>query len=248
MYNGIGLQTARGSGTNGYVQRNLSLVRHTKDKVNYKSEEEIKKLDAEMARPPNEEILAHERKRKVELKCMEMQELMEDQGYTDEEIDRKVSTFRKMLMEKEGVSEKLVDRDSSGRPIVKNSHQVAEASQAKNDALRAALGISEYFVEGSSFDPNRKAKEESARALEMAQKKYAILEEEKEGKRSRGRSVSPASSRSPSPSRDKKRRKKSKHGKHKSTKRADSQSRDRKHKKAKKSRSSRPNDDDDEYV
>lgn len=80
MYNGIGLQTARGSGTNGYVQRNLSLVRHTKDKVNYKSEEEIKKLDAEMARPPNEEILAHERKRKVELKCMEMQELMEDQG------------------------------------------------------------------------------------------------------------------------------------------------------------------------
>ena len=27
MYNGIGLPTPRGSGTNGYVQRNLSLVR-----------------------------------------------------------------------------------------------------------------------------------------------------------------------------------------------------------------------------
>nr|6QDV_R Chain R, Serine/arginine repetitive matrix protein 2 [Homo sapiens] len=26
MYNGIGLPTPRGSGTNGYVQRNLSLV------------------------------------------------------------------------------------------------------------------------------------------------------------------------------------------------------------------------------
>ena len=29
-YNGIGLSTARGSGTNGYVQRNLSLVRKAK--------------------------------------------------------------------------------------------------------------------------------------------------------------------------------------------------------------------------
>jgi serine/arginine repetitive matrix protein 2 len=26
MYNGVGLQTARGSGTSGYVQRNLSHV------------------------------------------------------------------------------------------------------------------------------------------------------------------------------------------------------------------------------
>ena len=33
MYNGIGLQTARGSGTNGYVQRNLGAIRHHKDKV-----------------------------------------------------------------------------------------------------------------------------------------------------------------------------------------------------------------------
>ena len=33
MYNGIGLTTARGSGTNGYVQRNLSLVRNVKEKV-----------------------------------------------------------------------------------------------------------------------------------------------------------------------------------------------------------------------
>lgn len=33
MYNGIGLQTARGSGTNGYVQRNLSFIKSFKDKV-----------------------------------------------------------------------------------------------------------------------------------------------------------------------------------------------------------------------
>jgi len=81
MYNGIGLETARGSGTNGYVQRNLSFIRRHKDTIDYKSEEQLQKLDSQLNRGPSHEILDHERKRKVELKCMEMQELMEEQGW-----------------------------------------------------------------------------------------------------------------------------------------------------------------------
>ena len=80
MYNGIGLQTPRGSGTNGYVQRNLAFVKSKKDRVDYKDEDELRKLEQSMNKQPNQEILDHERKRKVELKCMEMQELMEEQG------------------------------------------------------------------------------------------------------------------------------------------------------------------------
>lgn len=80
MYNGIGLQTPRGSGTNGYVQRNMSFVPKSREKVNYRTEEDIKKLDALANKKPNEGILAHERKRMIELKCFEMQELMEEQG------------------------------------------------------------------------------------------------------------------------------------------------------------------------
>ena len=45
MYNGIGLTTQRGSGTNGYVQRNLSFVQQKKDRINYKTEDEIKWRD-----------------------------------------------------------------------------------------------------------------------------------------------------------------------------------------------------------
>ena len=81
MYNGIGLTTPRGSGTNGFVQRNLSAVRVTKDKVQYKTEEDSIRLEKQLNRPANAEILQHERKRGVELKCMEMQDLMEEQGY-----------------------------------------------------------------------------------------------------------------------------------------------------------------------
>lgn len=81
MYNGIGLSTARGSGTNGYVQRNLSFVKQTKNKIEYRTEEDLKKLDAAINRPPNEEILAHQRKRHIELKCLEMEECMQEQGH-----------------------------------------------------------------------------------------------------------------------------------------------------------------------
>ena len=33
MYNGIGLQTPRGSGTNGYVQKNLAFIKMGRNKV-----------------------------------------------------------------------------------------------------------------------------------------------------------------------------------------------------------------------
>lgn len=80
MYNGIGLPTPRGSGTNGYVQRNWAFVRKGKEKVQYKTEEELEKLDSQNNRQPNQEILDHERKRKVEVKCIELEEILEDQG------------------------------------------------------------------------------------------------------------------------------------------------------------------------
>ncbi|GBP40947.1 hypothetical protein EVAR_26028_1 [Eumeta japonica] len=80
MYNGIGLQTPRGSGTNGYVQKNWATVRMPKDRVNYRTEEEIAKLDSASNKPPNREILDHERKRKIEVKCTELEDSLEEQG------------------------------------------------------------------------------------------------------------------------------------------------------------------------
>lgn len=81
MYNGIGLPTPRGSGTNGYVQRNLSLVRGRRgERPDYKGEEELRRLEAALVKRPNPDILDHERKRRVELRCLELEEMMEEQG------------------------------------------------------------------------------------------------------------------------------------------------------------------------
>nr|XP_011765636.1 serine/arginine repetitive matrix protein 3-like [Macaca nemestrina] len=68
-----------------------------------RAEEELRTAEPGLVKRAHREILDHERKRRVELKCMELQEMMEEQGYSEEEIRQKVGTFRQMLMEKEGV-------------------------------------------------------------------------------------------------------------------------------------------------
>nr|BAA95106.1 unnamed protein product [Mus musculus] len=68
-----------------------------------RAEEELRAAEPGLVKRAHREILDHERKRRVELKCMELQEMMEEQGYSEEEIRQKVGTFRPMLMEKEGV-------------------------------------------------------------------------------------------------------------------------------------------------
>ena len=49
MYNGIGIQTARGTGTNGYVQKNLSFVPQKRERVEYVKDVEMKKLETLIA-------------------------------------------------------------------------------------------------------------------------------------------------------------------------------------------------------
>ncbi|XP_071377722.1 serine/arginine repetitive matrix protein 3, partial [Centroberyx affinis] len=82
-------------------------------------EEEEPKAEPVLVKKPHREILDHERKRRVELKCMELQEMMEEQGYTEEEIRQKVSTFRQMLMDKEGV---ITREGSHTQPMVNHLH------------------------------------------------------------------------------------------------------------------------------
>lgn len=54
----------------------------------------------------------------------------------------------------------------------------------KNAKLREAFGISEYFVEGSSFDPDRKAKEDLKKSTALQDELQAQREAEREkGKR-----------------------------------------------------------------
>lgn len=181
MYNGIGLQTARGTGTNGYVQRNLSFVRTIKEKVEYKPDEEIKKLEAYANRKGNAELLKHERKRKIELKCVEMEDLMREQGYSDEEIDRKVEKFRKQLIDKDSHKEETqvdFEFDEYGRPIATESHKLAEANDLKNKKLREAFGLGEFDPEVRAKQMQEERKVREAQEAEIRNKRYQWVDED----------------------------------------------------------------------
>lgn len=61
------------------------------------------------------------------------------------------------------------------------THQLAEAQQEKNARLREAFGISQYFVDGTSFDADKQAKEQLARMnAAQEQERQRALEKEKE--------------------------------------------------------------------
>ncbi|KAI6105489.1 cwf21 domain-containing protein [Pisolithus sp. B1] len=94
MYNGIGLTTPRGSGTNGYVQRNLSALRVHQTPADRAAAWDIA---PPKHREPDGAILEHERKRKVEVKCLELQLQLEDDGLDEAEIVVKVQELREKL-------------------------------------------------------------------------------------------------------------------------------------------------------
>lgn len=89
MYNGIGLPTPRGSGTNGYVQRNLAQIRKTKHAP----------IVREETAEPNYDVILHQRKREIEAKCMRLRKSFERRGKSDEYIEEEVVRYRKRKLE-----------------------------------------------------------------------------------------------------------------------------------------------------
>ncbi|XP_069741050.1 serine/arginine repetitive matrix protein 3 isoform X2 [Narcine bancroftii] len=129
--NGEGLPCPRESCTNGCGQPMVSTAPQRKGSgAECSAEEELKQMEPMVVKKANREILDHERKRRVELKCMELQEMMEEQGYTHEEIRQKVGTFRQMLMEKEGVLTKENPQE----------HHVCESSSSSRKERKKKSG------------------------------------------------------------------------------------------------------------
>jgi serine/arginine repetitive matrix protein 2 len=177
MYNGIGITTPRGTGTNGYVQRNLSFVPTKRERVEYVKDADIKKLETLIEKKGNAEILEHEKKRKIEVKCMEMRDMMLNNEYDEEVTAQKVQKFRQMLIEREGLYDKTdIEYDEFGRPVAKETHQLAQANDEKNRKLREAFGIGEYNQKDIVKRRTEEAKEVERRKAEVANKQYTIVQ------------------------------------------------------------------------
>ena len=79
MYNGIGLKTARGSGTNGFVQRNLSYIRPSRV-LQFAQKNETEIIEPKIRQQDNT-ILEHQVRREIEVALLELEEKMEEQGF-----------------------------------------------------------------------------------------------------------------------------------------------------------------------
>ncbi|CAK9221945.1 unnamed protein product [Sphagnum jensenii] len=185
MYNGIGLTTPRGSGTNGYIQTNKFFVKARPVRVEVREYENGQGAGG-VSRKANKEILEHDRKRQVELKLTELEDQLVEQGYPDEEVLERVEAFRKVL-EAAATTE---DGTSSGMVVdakvsSTQSHHVAAQKEKKMDTMRAALKLGDV-KEGEAFDRELQEQRKQERIFvreekdrERREKQAAIEEEER---------------------------------------------------------------------
>lgn len=148
MSSNVGLTTPRGSGTSGYVQRNLSHLKPRDNIAPYPQDFETLK---HRQRKPDKDILNHDRLREIEVKVFELQDKLEDEGVDEDEIELQTAALRK----------KLSSAGDAGRGAVKGErkgqfkpHQVHEAAVAKieeSEKLRRALGIRADYEEGAHW-------------------------------------------------------------------------------------------------
>ncbi|CAK7893720.1 pre-mRNA-splicing factor Cwc21p [[Candida] anglica] len=107
-YNGIGLQTARGTGTSGHVQRNNASIKdstHTdasggglyKARQLKKQQQEQKSQREQLGRAKDLQLQEHAVRRAIEVRCMELRDELEDEELDESEIETRISQLREKL-------------------------------------------------------------------------------------------------------------------------------------------------------
>jgi serine/arginine repetitive matrix protein 2 len=144
MYNGVGLTTPRGSGTSGYVQKNLAFINKTTNRMKFQKElEQLKSNPPKPPKRPNNEILQHEQKRLIEIQLLKFSRKLKEEGFETLDIENKVKVAREYLYEKLEQAPLLTDSSSHSK-IFKKSEEIKK--------FEAAFNIDKDYVPGSGFD------------------------------------------------------------------------------------------------
>ncbi len=96
MYNGVGVGTARGTGTSGYVERSLSNIKHMPSVLR---DWKVQKK-ATFRRPPEETdpwLARHKLLRDIELKLFLRRNELISSGISESVIDSEISSERERL-------------------------------------------------------------------------------------------------------------------------------------------------------
>ncbi|CAE6424107.1 unnamed protein product [Rhizoctonia solani] len=112
-------------------------------------------------REPDAGILEHERLRKIEIRCLELQLELEESNIPEENIEAEVSKLREQLMAT------TTNAPTSGKNLKPNdTHGMALAKKSELDKMARALGTSANYVEGDAFNREKQEELRRQRAVE----------------------------------------------------------------------------------
>lgn len=130
MYNGIGVQTARGTGTSGHVTKNLSAIRPMRGNQRRGREEGEYQVKSKEVDPG---ILLHNSLRNIEISLVRLRDELENE-YVSSNI--KLNRFDR------GLSEEVIDqRIQEQRELLRRglSSEASNRELARDEAINAAI-------------------------------------------------------------------------------------------------------------
>ncbi|RKF71741.1 Pre-mRNA-splicing factor CWC21 [Golovinomyces cichoracearum] len=145
MSSNVGLCTPRGSGTSGYVQRNLAYIKPRDRSKPYSVDIDSRK---HRQRQPDKDILDHARKREIEVKVFELRDKLEEEGIDEEAIETQTEALRRKLVKE---NKNPADISDSKNIKIHDVHGLAEAKIKQEHRLRNALGIRSNYEEGDHW-------------------------------------------------------------------------------------------------
>lgn len=236
MYNGIGLPTPRGSGTNGHVQRNLAYIKKTRQ-MKY---DIVSQPDQNIDKPPNFELVMHQKKREIEAKCFRLRQELEAEGWRPDKIDREVNNYRMDKLEQLA----QVKEDDHINKLkacfdIKDTVKATETEVVKQETEEKPV-IVEKTIEDSLAEPREEEEEHKPKRKhrDRSRERRDSSRERKRSSRKRDRSSSSSSSSSES-DRSPRERKRSHREQKRSSRERKRSSRERKESSKERKRSSR---------
>eukprot|EP00434_Breviolum_minutum_P002596 symbB.v1.2.002293.t1/scaffold107.1/size327550/9 len=187
MYGGVGIMTPKGSGTNGYVQRNLSFL--PRQRLDFKAQigQSFKSMTGENAmkvRKANNELLIHEQKRKVENELLKLEDELLSAGMPEAEVQAAVNRERKHMLK--AVEDGALRYDSELEKA--SSHQQALDKEKELLKFEKAVGIdTRSRVVGAAFDQELQAQLKLERMQQKAEQEQARLEAQKKAEKAQKR-------------------------------------------------------------
>jgi serine/arginine repetitive matrix protein 2 len=159
MYNGVGVRTARGTGTSGHVSRNAGALNSRRDDIR-----RLKELRdrPSVAREIDPSILQHNALRRIEVELIRLHEELEQKGLSESDIETAIEERRVEL--RSGLSSVPLETNSTKEG--KDSHTMLLEQKRRNSHLAAAFGINDREIPvGSSL---RELAESEAKAIMQA--------------------------------------------------------------------------------